>query len=69
MSNNISIDVMNMKEILIRAKSSGIQITEYTLRQAIRSGQLPCRIVGRAYLVSWANFVSWISCENGCDNR
>lgn len=67
MNNNNYRDVMNVAELLVRANSEGIHITEYTLRRAIRSGQIPCRIVGRAYLVSWEKFYAWISCADGCD--
>lgn len=51
-----------------RARSSGMDISEYTLRRAIHSGRLPCRIIGRTYLISWQNLVTWVTCENSCDN-
>lgn len=41
---------------------------EYTLRRAIRSGQLPCRIVGRTYLISWQNPLKWVNCVDSNDN-
>ena len=65
---NEKIDIVNRKEAVQRAAELGIPLSEYTLRRAIRSGQLPCRIVGRTYLISWANLVRWLSCEDGCDN-
>lgn len=40
-------DVLNIKEASARAKACGMNISEYTLRRIIRSGELPCRIVGR----------------------
>ena len=43
----MNLDIMNMKEAVQRAAQNGIHLSEYTLRRAIRSGQLPCRIVGR----------------------
>ena len=45
-----------------------MNISEYTLRRIIRSGELPCRIVGRTYLISWEKLVAWATCENGFDN-
>lgn len=38
------------------------------IRRAIRSGQLPCRIVGRTYLISWDNLVRWLNCVDGGDS-
>jgi len=61
-------DVLNIKEAVARAKASGINISEYTLRRVIRSGELPCRIVGRTYLISWEKLVNWATCVDGCDN-
>ena len=61
-------DVLNIKEAVARAKASGINISEYTLRRVIRSGELPCRIVGRTYLISWEKLVNWATCADGCDN-
>lgn len=64
----MNLEVMNMKEVVMRAKENGISISEYTVRRAIRTGQLPCRMVGRTYLIAWNNVVHWLSCEDGCDN-
>ena len=61
-------DVLNIKEAVARAKASGINISEYTLRRVIRSGELPCRIVGRTYLISWEKLVNWATFVDGCDN-
>ena len=61
-------DVLNIKEAVARAKASGINISEYTLRRVIRSGELPCRVVGRTYLISWEKLVNWATCVDGCDN-
>lgn len=61
-------DILKIKEAVIRAKENGMALSEYTLRRAIRSGQLPCRIIGKTYLISWKNLVNWITCADGCDN-
>lgn len=61
-------DVLNIKEASSRAKACGMNISEYTLRRIIRSGELPCRIVGRTYLISWEKLVAWATCADGCDN-
>ena len=62
-------DILNIRETVERCKLRGISLSEYTLRRAIKSGALPCRIVGRTYLISWANVERWLSCEDGADNE
>ena len=69
MTDTNNIEVLKIREAVNRAKSMGINISEYTVRRAVRSGQLPCRIVGRTYLITWANFIDWITCANGADNK
>ena len=64
----MNLEILNMKQAVQKAEENGIHLSEYTLRRAIRSGQLPCRIVGRTYLISWDNLVRWLNCEDGCDN-
>lgn len=61
-------DILNIRETVERCKLRGIPLSEYTLRRALKSGALPCRIVGRTYLISWANVERWLSCEDGADN-
>ena len=61
--NIMEMDVMNMKQIVARAKACGINISEYTLRRAIRTKQVPCKIIGRTYLIPWDGFLRWVSCE------
>ena len=60
--NIMELDVMNMKQTVARAKACGINISEYTLRRAIRTKQVPCKIIGRTYLIPWEGFLRWVSC-------
>ena len=61
-------DILKIRDAVARARENGMDISEYTLRRAIHSGQLPCRIIGRTYLISWDNLVKWVTCSDGCDN-
>ena len=61
-------DILKIRDAVARARENGMDISEYTLRRAIHSGQLPCRIVGRTYLISWQNLVNWVTCADSCDN-
>lgn len=29
---------------------------------------IPCRMVGKKYLIAWPNVVRWLMCEDGADN-
>ena len=69
MTDTNNIEILKIREAVTRAKSMGINISEYTVRRAVRSGQLPCRIVGRTYMITLTNLVEWITCANGSDNE
>ena len=61
--------ILTIQETVSRAKQEGMPVSEYTLRRALRSGAIPCRTVGRKYLIAWQNVVKWLLCENGQDNK
>ena len=56
-------NVMNMKQTVEQAKAHGINISIYTLRRAIYSKELPCKVLGRTYLISWDTFLDWVHCK------
>ena len=61
-------EIQNIQETLACARELGIPLSEYTLRRALKSGVLPCRIVGRTYFISWTNVMRWLTCADGSDN-
>ena len=61
-------DLLNIQETVARSKAEGYPVSSYTLRRAIKSGAIPCRIVGRTYLVAWSNVKRWLLCADGSDN-
>ena len=60
--------ILTISETVARAKECGMPITQYTLRRALRSGAIPCRIVGKKYLIAWDNVERWLMCLDGSDN-
>lgn len=60
--------ILTITETVIRAKQEGFPVSEYTIRRAVRSGAIPCRIVGKTYLIAWKNVLRWLLCEDGQDN-
>ena len=61
-------EVIGIKATAERARAAGYDLSEYTLRRAVRSSAVPCRVIGKKYLLSWSNVVRWIMCEDGSDN-
>lgn len=61
--------ILTIQETVARAKREGMPVSEYTLRRALRSGAIPCRTVGKKYLIAWKNVVRWLMCEDGQDNK
>ena len=60
--------ILGIQETVQKSKSAGLPISEYTLRRALRSGAIPCRRVGRTYLIAWKNVENWLLCSDGADN-
>ena len=61
--------ILTISETVERCKKSGYPISTYTLRRAIKSGSIPCRCVGRTYLIAWKNVLDWLMCADGQDNE
>lgn len=61
-------NVLTIREAVHRAKSDGLPISEYTLRQWVRSGAIPARKVGQKALLFYPNLVRFLQCEDGADN-
>ena len=54
--------VMTIREVVTRAKADGINISEYTLRRWIKTGDVPARRAGRKTLVYYPNVVAYVTC-------
>lgn len=61
-------DMLKTRACVERAKSEGFQISEYALRQWIRTGAVPARKVGKCFLIYYPNLVRFLQCADGCDN-
>lgn len=62
-------EVLTIREAALRAKAEGLSVTEYSLRQWVRSGAIPTRKVGNKALLYYPNIVRYIQCADGCDNK
>ena len=55
--------VVTIREAISRAKNDGYDISEYALRQWIRTGEIPSRTAGkRKTLIYYPNLVNFITC-------
>lgn len=61
-------NVLTIREAVQRAKSDGLPISEYTLRQWVKSGAVPTRKVGAKALLYYPTLVRYLECVDGCDN-
>lgn len=55
--------VMTIREVVDRARTEGISISEYTLRRWIKTGDVPARQAGRKTLVYYPNVVAYVTCD------
>lgn len=58
-------DMVTIREAVSRTKADGIPISEYTLRQWVRTGAIPSRKAGTKTLLFYPNLVSYLRCEDG----
>lgn len=61
-------DVLTVREAVTRCKAEGLPVSEYTLRQWVRSGAIPARKIGRKALIYYPNVVRFVRCADGADN-
>lgn len=62
-------NVVTVREAVKRAKQDGFPVSEYTLRQWIRTGVIPVRNAGTKILIFYPNLVRYLRCEDGGDNK
>ena len=62
-------DVLTIREAVQRAKTEGMPVTEFSLRQWVKSGAIPVRKVGPKALLFYTNLVRYLQCAAGCDNQ
>lgn len=53
-------NVLTIREAVKRAKADGMPVSEYTLRQWIRTGEIPHRMAGSKTLIFYPNLVEYL---------
>lgn len=61
-------NMLKTRPCVMRANAEGYEISEYALRQWIRSGAIPARKIGNSFLIYYPNLIRFLQCEDGCDN-
>ncbi len=59
-------NVLTIRNAVQRAKADGLPVSEYTLRQWVKTGVVPARKVGKKALLFYPNLVKYLQC--GGDN-
>lgn len=55
-------DIVTIREAVRRAKADGIPVSEYTLRQWVKTGVIPTRKAGTKSLLFYPNLVRYLQC-------
>lgn len=59
-------EMMRPRDIIKRLNESGIGgLTEYSLYNLLKTGQIPARKPGRCYIVSYRAVLDWLHCADG----
>lgn len=56
-------NVLTIRDAVKRAKADGLPISEYALRQWVRTGVIPTRKAGTKALLFYPNLVRYLQCE------
>ena len=56
-------DVITIREAVQRSKAEGVPVSEYTLRQWVKTGAVPVRMIGKKALLYYPNLVKYLQCE------
>lgn len=62
-------NVVTVREAVKRAKQDGFPVSEYTLRNWVRTGAIPVRKAGTKILLFYPNLLRYLQCEDGADNE
>lgn len=57
-------NVLTIREAVQRSKADGMPVSEYTLRQWVKSGAIPVRKVGQKALLFYPNLIKYLQCED-----
>lgn len=61
--------ICTVREATKRAKQDGFPVSEYTLRNWVRTGAIPVRKAGTKILLFYPNLLRYLQCEDGSDNK
>lgn len=56
-------NMVTIREAVQRARADGMPISEYSLRQWVRTGAVPVRKVGQKALLYYPNLIRYLQCE------
>ena len=57
-------DMLTIRQCVQRAKEEGLPVSEYSLRQWVRTGAIPSRKAGSRALLYYPNLVRFLRCDD-----
>ena len=57
-------EIVTIRQAVQRARDDDMPVSEYTLRQWIKSGAIPVRKVGQKALLFYPNLIRYLQCED-----
>lgn len=57
-------DMLTIRQAVQRAKEDGLPVSEYSLRQWVRTGAIPSRKAGSRALLYYPNLVRYLRCDD-----
>lgn len=60
-------DVVTIREAVERSRAEGLPVSEYSLRQWVKQGRVPVRMIGRKVLIYFPALVRFLQCGDGGD--
>lgn len=58
-------DLVTVEEAAARFKEQGVPVSAYSVRRLIRSNQVPARLVGGRWLISWRRLNDYLTFSDG----
>lgn len=57
--------MLKIREAVKAANEKGFPISEYAIREWVRTGKIPARKAGRTILLYWPNVEAFLTCADG----
>lgn len=60
-------DIVTIREAVARARVDGLQVSEYALRNWVKTGEFPSRKAGNKTLIYYPKLIKYLQCADSDD--